>query len=64
MHDLDHDISNRTRSNVNIQNESQRSTFYLMIIVMLVLYVTVYDICAVEICMTLTMTVRIGQGEI
>ena len=35
-----------------------------MVIVMFDISVTVYEIFAVEICMILTLTFRIGQGQI
>ena len=43
--------------------ESQYRSIDLMAIVMFALYFTIYEIFAVEIRMTLTMTFRIGQGQ-
>ena len=62
MHDLDHELQNSTRSNVNMPIESQCRTFYLMAVVMFAL-VTIYEIFTVEICMTLTLHFRMRQGQ-
>ena len=63
MHDFDFDHCNRPRSNVNMPIESQYRNFYFMVTVMLSLSVIIYEIFAVEICITLTMTLVIDQGK-
>ena len=51
---LELDLDNGTRLSVNMPIERQCWTFYYMVIVMFALYVTVYEIFAVELCLTLT----------
>ena len=54
MHNLDHYIWNGSRSNANMSFDWQCWTFYLMVLVLFAISVTVYEIFEVEMCMTLT----------
>ena len=60
---LDLDLYNGLMLNINIPIESQYATSYVFGN-MLVLYVTICEIFTVEICMTLTMTFRMSQGQL
>ena len=60
MHDLDRDVLNGPRSNVNISIESQYATFYVLAVLMFASSGTVCEILTVEISMTLTLTFRMG----
>ena len=48
-------------SNINIPMKIPFATFYLWAIAIFVISVTVCEMLSVEICMTLTLTLRIGQ---
>ena len=54
------------RSNVNTLFKSAYRTAYMMIVVMFVLSATItrYEIFAIEICVTLTLTIRMGRRSI
>ena len=61
MRDLELNLDNGQRSNVNMSIERQYRHFYLMEMVLFAVYVTVYEIYAVEVCMILTF--RMGQSQ-
>ena len=63
MHDLDLDLQNASRSNVNMTIECQYMTSCLSALVMFFVSVAIFKIFTVEICMALTLTVIIGQGQ-
>ena len=63
VHDLDLDLYNGPRSNVNMLNESPCMTCHLMAIVIFYLFLIISKIFVVEMCMTLTLTLRAGQGQ-
>ena len=66
MRDLDIDLQLGLRWNVNMSIDRQCRTFYLMVIAMLTLSVTVYEIFAVDMPMSLTLTLilRTGNGQL
>ena len=61
--DLNLVLQNGPRSNLNGPIESPYSTSYVMAIVMLALSSNVCEIFAAELCATLTLTFRMGQGQ-
>ena len=63
MHEIDLDLQNGPRSNIIMPIESHCVTFYFMTTVMFTLTINVYEKILAEICMTLTMTFRMGQGQ-
>ena len=62
-HDLDLDLWTGSMSNINMPPGRPDAIFYLLAIAMLALSTTVRMILTVEMCMTLTLTFTIGQGE-
>ena len=60
----DHDLENWLRSNLNMLIEIPYATSYLMAIVMFALSITILETFTVEICMTLTSTIRIDKSQI
>ena len=63
MHDLDLDLQNGPRSIVYMPMERLYATFLFLTIAMFALYVTICQIFAVKVCMTLTLTSRMGQSQ-
>ena len=63
MHDIAVDLYVRPQSSVHMSIESQSRTLYLKAILMYALSVTVDDIFAVEICINLTVTFRMGKNQ-
>ena len=63
MHYLDIDIQIRSWLNASMKIKSQYRTFYLIEIVIFALSIIVYEILAVEMCMTLTWTFRMGKDK-
>ena len=62
VHDPDLDLQNGPGSNINIPNESQYMTCYiLMAVVIFFVSLTIFKIFIVEMCMTLTF--KMGQGR-
>ena len=57
VHDFDLDLynGNGPRWKVAMQIESPTMTFYIIAIVMCIIFVTLYDVFAIEVCLTLTM---------
>ena len=60
----DFDLANVSMSNINIPIERPYATFYMLAIAMFVLSITVCEILIVEMCMALTLTVRMNQIQL
>ena len=63
LHDLDHDLLNGPRLNVNISIDNPYTTFYMMAVATFAVSVTIYEIFAVEKRMTISLTFRMCQGQ-
>ena len=63
LHDLENDLQNGPRSNVNMPSESPYMTFSTMAIVLFHVSVTLYEIFTIKTFMILTLTLRVGEGR-